>query len=71
MIQPDEDKIAAMWLDLAVERTGRTFCPFDVARRFIDDLRPLTVGIRSVAAQDDQPIDPVAAKGPIRLPRAP
>jgi len=58
-------------------RRGRskTFCPSDVARDLSEDWRPLMDRIRRIAAgmddiaatQAGQPVDPVTAKGPIRL----
>ena len=62
-------------MDLAHARgAGRTFCPSEAARRLADDWRPLMDRVRRVAADTDLmatqggvPVDPVSAKGPIRL----
>ncbi len=74
MTRPDDNDIKAVLLALAAERTGRTFCPSEAARALADDWRPLMPDIRRVAAtlplvatQKGQPIDPLTAKGPIRL----
>ncbi|MEO0931849.1 MAG: DUF3253 domain-containing protein [Pseudomonadota bacterium] len=53
-------------------------CPSEVARRLADDWRPLMPLVREVAAdmpeiiatQKGVPVDPLLAKGPIRLGRA-
>ncbi len=77
MTRPDDNDIEAVLLALAAERTGRTFCPSEAARALADDWRPLMPDIRRVAAtlplvatQKGQPIDPLTAKGPIRLSKA-
>ncbi len=77
MTLPDNDDIRAVLLALAAERTGRTFCPSEAARALADDWRPLMADIRRVAAtlplvatQKGQPVDPLTAKGPIRLGKA-
>ncbi|AZQ66408.1 DUF3253 domain-containing protein [Silicimonas algicola] len=72
---PDDDRIAEALMTLALER-GRqaTFCPSEAARRLSDDWRPLMDHVRRVAAtlplvatQGGAPVDPLAAKGPVRL----
>ena len=77
MTLPVNDDIRAVLLALAAERTGRTFCPSEAARTLADDWRPLMADIRRVAAtlplvatQKGQPVDPLTAKGPIRLGKA-
>lgn len=77
MTRPEDDDIRAVLLALAAERTGRTFCPSEAARRLSDDWRPLMPDIRRVAAtlplkatQKGQPVDLITAKGPIRLSKA-
>lgn len=70
-----DDEIAHVLMRLARERgAGRTFCPSEVARALAGDWRGLMPRVRKVAAglpleatQKGVPIDPVAAKGPIRL----
>lgn len=61
---------------MAVERgPEKTFCPSEVARQLApDDWRPLMPEIRRVArglrlraTQRGKAVDPVTAKGPIRL----
>jgi hypothetical protein len=72
---PSDNAIADVLLDLAHQRgVGKTFCPSEAARRLSDDWRPLMPEVRRVAAQLDLlatqrglPVDPVTAKGPIRL----
>ncbi len=72
---PSDNEIADILLDLAHQRgVGRTFCPSEAARRLSDDWRPLMPEVRRVAAQLDlqatqkgAAVDPVTAKGPIRL----
>jgi len=70
-----DDEIAAALMALAHARgTDKTFCPSEVARRLSDDWRPLMPRVRAVAAglplratQKGRPVDPVGARGPIRL----
>lgn len=70
-----DDAIAAKLMEIAHARgPGKTFCPSEVARILKDDRRPLMPDVRRVAAslplvatQKGTPVDPVAAKGPIRL----
>ena len=72
---PSDNEIADILLDLAHQRgVGKTFCPSEAARRMSDDWRPLMPEVRRVAAmldlqatQKGMPVDPVTAKGPIRL----
>lgn len=62
-------------LALAKERgPDKSFCPSEVARCLAEDWRPLMPRIRGIAArlplratQKDLPVDPVTARGPIRL----
>ncbi|MDX8347547.1 DUF3253 domain-containing protein [Cognatiyoonia sp. IB215446] len=59
-------------------RPGTTFCPSEVARDLAEDWRPLMPLVREVAGempqiiatQKGRDVDPLAAKGPIRLGRA-
>ena len=74
MGQPDDDEIAAVLQGLAAERMGKTFCPSEAARRLSDDWRPLMPEVRRVAAllplvatQKGRQVDPLTARGPIRL----
>ncbi len=72
---PPDDKIAATLLALAAERgPGKSFCPSEAARRLSPDWRALMPELRRVAAslpliatQRGVPVDPVTARGPIRL----
>ena len=72
---PSDNAIADVLLDLAHQRgVGKTFCPSEAARRLSDDWRSLMPEVRRVAAQLDLlatqkgvPVDPLTAKGPIRL----
>lgn len=76
---PVEDAaIAAVLHHLAAERAGRSFCPSEAARALASDWRPLMPEVRRVAAeiglratQKGLPVDPVTARGPIRLAQAP
>ena len=76
---PSDKAIADGLLDLAHQRgVGKTFCPSEAARRLSDDWRPLMPEVRRVAAtldlvatQKGQTVDPVTAKGPIRLAHEP
>jgi hypothetical protein len=75
--------VAAVLMDLAHRRgTGKTFCPSEAARALGGDWRPRMGEVRDVAArllaegrivatQKGQPVDPVSARGPIRLGLAP
>jgi hypothetical protein len=71
-----DNRIEDVLRDLAHERgAGKTFCPSEAARRLAADWRPLMADVRRVAGamegieatQKGAPVDPVAAKGPIRL----
>ena len=62
--------------DLAYRRgRGKTFCPSEVARALAVDWRPLMPDVRRVAyaldeivaTQKSALVDPLTAKGPIRL----
>ena len=73
---PTDEAIAALMLDLALRRgRGKSFCPSEVARGLAADWRPLMPRVRAVAArhpdleavQKGVPVDPQAARGPIRL----
>lgn len=72
---PEDADIAAVLMDLACRRgAGKTFCPSEAARAFGPDWRPLMGQVRRVAAtlplratQGGDVVDPVTAKGPIRL----
>jgi len=72
---PSDKDIADVLLDLAHQRgVGKTFCPSEAARRLAEDWRPLMPEVRRVAkevslraTQKGQAVDPVDAKGPIRL----
>lgn len=67
--------IAACLRNLAVARAPVTLCPSEVARELATDWRPLMPRVREVAAslpeivatQAGSPVDPVTARGPIRL----
>ncbi|WP_254898963.1 DUF3253 domain-containing protein [Thalassococcus arenae] len=74
-MDPSDDAIAAELMRLAQARgTGKSFCPSEVARALANDWRPLMPRIREIAAQvplqatqRGKPVDPVKARGPIRL----
>jgi hypothetical protein len=70
------DPIRAAILALALERgRERSLCPSEVAKALADDWRPLMPLVRATAArmpeieatQRGLPVDPLTAKGPIRL----
>jgi hypothetical protein len=74
--QPSEAEIRAALLDLALRRGARaSLCPSEVARRFGPGWRALMPVVRRVAAdmaeievtQRGRPVDPAAARGPIRF----
>lgn len=79
----EPDRIADALLDLAHRRgVGKTFCPSEAARVLGDDWRArmgdvrvaaalLVAEGRLVATQKGAPVDPVTARGPIRLGLAP
>lgn len=76
---PDDDRIAATLLALALDRgPGRSFCPSEAARALSPAWRPLMPHVRRIAArlqatgalaatQKGQPVSIPAARGPIRL----
>jgi hypothetical protein len=74
-VRPDDARIAEVLMDLAQRRrTGASFCPSEAARALSGDWRPLMPEVRRVAAtlplvatQQGRPVDPVRARGPIRL----
>ncbi|MEM6638160.1 MAG: DUF3253 domain-containing protein [Pseudomonadota bacterium] len=76
MLPTDQD-IAAALIRFADQRIGSSFCPSEVARDLAEDWRPLMGDIRRVAAdlglkatQRGATVDPILARGPIRLRRA-
>ena len=70
-----DDRIAEVLMDLAHRRgRGATFCPSEAARALSDDWRPLMPEVRRVAGglplratRKGVEVEPVAARGPIRL----
>ena len=73
-MDPPDDAIAHALLRLARDRAPRSFCPSEVARALSGDWRPLMPRVRAMAAtlpltatQKGTPVDPVTARGPIRL----
>ncbi|MEL7117184.1 MAG: DUF3253 domain-containing protein [Pseudomonadota bacterium] len=68
-------QIAEALMDIAHRRgAAKTFCPSEVACALTDAWRPLMPEVRRVAAalplkatQKGVPVDPLTAKGPIRL----
>ncbi len=72
---PDDAAIKDALMDLAHRRgAGKTFCPSEAARALAADWRPLMEDVRRVAAtlplkvtQKGVPVDPLTARGPIRL----
>ncbi len=71
---PSDEAIAAALMGLARARAGRSICPSEAARALMADWRPLMPAIRRVAAtlplvatQGGVPVDPLRARGPIRL----
>jgi hypothetical protein len=71
--------IAAALMRMAKDRgAGKSFCPSDVARALAEDWRPLMPEVRRVAAtlplvatQAGTVVNPVTARGPIRLAQDP
>lgn len=67
--------IAAALREQAIARAPATLCPSEVARALAEDWRPLMPRVRAVAAempdivatQGGIAVDPVAARGAIRL----
>jgi hypothetical protein len=74
-MRPSDEAIAAVLMDLAHRRGAEaSFCPSEAARALAADWRPLMPDVRRVAAglqlvamQRGVPVDPMAARGPIRL----
>ena len=73
---PDDARIAAeIGRALAQRGVGKSICPSEVARALAPDWRPLMDHVRRIAARMDDvratqgtaEVDPVAARGPIRL----
>lgn len=72
---PEDRQIAAALMALARERgRGKTFCPSEAARRLATEWRPLMDDVRRMAGdlplaatQKGERVDPVTARGPIRL----
>lgn len=72
---PGDARIAGVLMDLAHRRgAGSSFCPSEAARALADDWRALMPHVRRVAAglplvatQKGMPVDPMRARGPIRL----
>lgn len=70
-----DGQIADALMDLAHRRDrDASFCPSEAARALAEDWRPLMPEVRRVAAglslvatQKGTPVDPISAKGPIRL----
>lgn len=76
VMKPSDEEIAAVLTDLALRRgKGKTFCPSEAAKALSPEWRPLMAEVRRVAAghahvvatQKGVPVDPVTARGPIRL----
>jgi hypothetical protein len=74
-MEPDDAAIARALREMALARRGRSFCPSEVARALAEDWRPLMPRVREVAAsrpwlvasQRGDVVDPLSARGPIRL----
>ncbi|MGR3493488.1 MAG: DUF3253 domain-containing protein [Shimia sp.] len=72
---PTDSEIADVLRDLAHQRgADKSFCPSEAARALRPDWRPLMPDIRRVASdigltatQKGLPVDPITARGPIRL----
>ena len=73
---PSDKGIAAVLTDLTLRRgRGKSFCPSEAAKALSPDWRALMPDVRRVAAghpdvmatQGGVPVDPVTARGPIRL----
>ncbi len=79
LAEVSDDAIAAVLMELAAARgAGKTFCPSEAARALSEDWRALMPDVRRVAAglpliatQGGVPVDPVVARGPIRLAQDP
>ncbi|MEO0500602.1 MAG: DUF3253 domain-containing protein [Pseudomonadota bacterium] len=79
-LSTNDGRVRDLLLTLAAERgTEKTYCPSEAARRLwpedwrdhMDDVRRVAALLiaerRLVATQRGDPVDPVGAKGPIRL----
>ncbi|PTX54365.1 uncharacterized protein DUF3253 [Litoreibacter ponti] len=75
-MMPSDEDIENAIRDLAHRRgLGKTFCPSEVARAVASDWRPVMDDVRRIASgmdgiaatQKGETVDPVTAKGPIRL----
>jgi len=73
---PSDEGIAAVLTDLALRRgRGKSFCPSEAAKALSPEWRVQMPAVRRVAAghrhvmatQKGVPVDPVTARGPIRL----
>ena len=72
---PSDEAVAAAIVAQVTARAPATICPSEVARALADDWRPLMPRVRGVAATLDEveatqggaPVDPLLARGPIRL----
>ncbi len=70
-----DERIAAVLMEFAHRRgRGASFCPSEAARALAADWRPLMPEVRRVAAglplratQKGVAVDPMTARGPIRL----
>lgn len=76
VMKPSDEGIAAVLTELALRRgRGKTFCPAEAAKALSPEWRGLMGEVRRVAArhpdvvatQKGMPVDPVTARGPIRL----
>lgn len=79
MNQPTREDIREKMLELAKNRgRDKTLCPSEVVRALTDDWRPLMDLVREIAAEEvdadrikvtqkGEVVDPLEAKGPIRL----
>ena len=74
-----QEKICAQLVRLASERSpAGSFCPSEAARAVSQNWRPLMPAVRHqaakiglIATQQGQVVDPISARGPIRLRRDP
>ena len=74
-----QEKIRAQLVRLASERSpASSFCPSEAARAVSQNWRPLMPAVRQqaaeiglIATQQGQVVDPLCARGPIRLQRDP
>jgi len=74
--QPDDVAIADVLMDLAHRRgAGKTLCPSEAARALdpadwrglMQDVRRVAAALPLVATQRGVPVDPLKARGPIRI----